>query len=171
FVFAGPPHPPTVYANGGVDVRTVVDEQVGPYYLFATASPATPEKGIVHFTFTLTDFETAELVTDAFIELIGTPPREFGSDPISFIVGVSEMNPDNYDADASLDGAGDWAFSVLIDGPLGPAETDFTLNVAEGGRDLATVLIVVLVFSVLLAALYGWTRRRQRRITDRRPRR
>lgn len=156
---------PQVMANGGVDTRTIFEERVGAYGVVATSTPGRPTEGPVHLTFSVSDAETGETVTDAAIELTVTPPAESELTEASFSVDRSEVNPDLYDVDVRLEAEGVWRLGLSIEGPRGAAEMEFPLEVRGPASKIFAILIVVLAFPALLVLLEIWRRwdRRKRK--------
>ena len=70
--------------------------------------PGGRRKGLVHFTFSVSDAESGEIVTDAALELSTTPPTESGLTEASFQISKSELNPELYDIDVRLEAEGIW---------------------------------------------------------------
>ena len=156
---------PHALANGGSDTRTIFEERVEGYGVVVTSTPGRPTEGLVHLTFSLSDASTQEVVTGATLTLSVTPPGESGLDATSFDVDRSEVNPDLYDVNVDMEAEGVWFLALSIDGPQGPAEAGFPLEVRGPASKIFAILIVVLAFPLLLALLEGWRRwdRRKKR--------
>ena len=156
---------PRALANGGADTRTIFEERLGGYGVVVTSTPGRPTEGLVHFTFSVSDAETGEIVTDAALELSTTPPTESGLTEASFQISKSELNPDLYDVDVRLEAEGIWALGLSIDGPLGLAAVEVPLEVRGPASKIFAILIVVLAFPLLLVLLEIWRRwdRRKKR--------
>ena len=156
---------PRALANGGVDTSTIFEEQVEGYQVVVTSTPGNPTEGLVHFTFSISDAATEEVITGAALALSVTPPEESGLDPNSFGINRSTVNPDLYDVNVDMDSEGVWTLALSIDGPLGTAEASFPLEVRGPASKIFAILIVVLAFPLLLAMLEIWRRwdRRKKR--------
>ena len=156
---------PQALANGGVDTSTIFEEQVEGYQVVVTSTPGNPTEGLVHFTFSISDAATEEVITGAALALSVTPPEESGLDPNSFGINRSTVNPDLYDVNVDMDSEGVWTLALSIDGPLGTAEARFALEVRGPASKIFAILIVVLAFPLLLAMLEIWRRwdRRKKR--------
>ena len=156
---------PRVLANGGVDTSTIFEEQVEGYQVVVTSTPGNPTAGLVHFTFRISDAATEEVVTGAALTLSVTPPVDSGLEANSFGINRSTVNPDLYDVNIDLEAEGVWTLALSIDGPLGPAEAGFPLEVRGPASKIFAILIVVLAFPLLLAMLEIWRRwdRRKKR--------
>ena len=150
-------------ANGGVDTSTIFEEQVEGYQVVVTSTPGNPTAGLVHFTFSISDPATQEVITGAALALSVTPPEESGLEPNSFGIERSTVNPDLYDVNVDMDAEGVWTLALSIDGPLGPAEASFPLEVRGPASKIFAILIVVLAFPILLAMLEFWRRWDRRR--------
>ena len=154
---------PQVLANGGVDTRTIFDEQVEGYQVVVTSTPGNPTEGLVHFTFRISDPNTQEAITEAALSLSVTPPEESGLEANSFGINRSTVNPDLYDVNVDMEAEGVWILALSIDGPLGTAEASFPLEVRGPASKIFAILIVVLAFPILLAMLEAWRRWDRRR--------
>ena len=154
---------PQASANGGVDTSTIFEEQVEGYQVVVTSTPGNPTAGLVHFTFSISDSATEEVITGAALALSVTPPEESGLEPNSFGIDRSTVNPDLYDVNVDMDAEGVWTLALSIDGPLGPAEASFPLEVRGPASKIFAILIVVLAFPLLLAMLEVWRRWDRRR--------
>ena len=156
---------PEASANGGVDTRTIFEEQVEGYQVIVTSTPGRPTQGVVHFTFSILDASDQSVVTDAGLRLSVTPPVESDLEAASFGVGKSEVNPDLYDVNVDMEAEGVWDLALSIEGPLGPAEASFPLEVRAPSSKIFAILIVVLAFPMLLVLLEIWRRwdRRKKR--------
>ena len=154
---------PQALANGGVDTDTIFDEQVEGYQVVVTSTPGNPTEGLVHFTFSISDASTREVITGAALALSVTPPEESGLEPNSFSIDRSTVNPDLYDVNVDMEAEGVWTLALSIDGPLGPAEASFPLEVRGPASKIFAILIVVLAFPLLLAMLEVWRRWDRRR--------
>lgn len=156
---------PEASANGGVDTRTIFEEQVEGYQVVVTSTPGRPTEGVVHFTFSISDASDQSVVTDAILRLSMTPPAESDLVEASFEVGRSEVNADLYDVNVDMEAEGVWPLLLTIDGPLGVAEADFSLEVRGPSSKIFAILIVVLAFPMLLVLLEIWRRwdRRKKR--------
>ena len=156
---------PQALANGGVDTSTIFEEQVEGYQVVVTSTPGNPTEGLVHFTFSISDAATEEVITGAALALSVTPPEESGLEPNSFGIDRSTVNPDLYDVNVDMDAEGLWILGLSIDGPLGTAEARFALEVRGPASKIFAILIVVLAFPLLLAMLEIWRRwdRRKKR--------
>ena len=159
---------PQALANGGVDTSTIFEEQVEGYQVVVTSTPGNPTEGLVHFTFSISDAATEEVITGAALALSVTPPEESGLDPNSFGINRSTVNPDLYDVNVDMDSEGVWTLALSIDGPLGTAEASFPLEVRGPASKIFAILIVVLAFPLLLAMLEIWRRWDRRRKRARR---
>ncbi len=155
-------------ANGGVDTRTIFDEQVEGYQVVVTSTPGNPTEGLVHFTFSISDPATQEVITEAALSLSVTPPEESGLEANSFGINRSTVNPDLYDVNVDMEAEGVWTLGLSIDGPLGLAEASFPLEVRGPASKIFAILIVVLAFPLLLAMLEIWRRWDRRRKRARR---
>ena len=154
---------PQALANGGVDTSTIFEEQVEGYQVVVTSTPGNPTAGLVHFTFSISDAATQEIITGAALALSVTPPEESGLEPNSFSIDRSTVNPDLYDVNVDMDAEGVWTLALSIDGPLGPAEASFPLEVRGPASKIFAILIVVLAFPILLVMLEVWRRWDRRR--------
>ncbi len=154
---------PRALANGGVDASTIFEEQVEGYQVVVTSTPGNPTAGLVHFTFSISDPATREIITGAALALSVTPPEESGLEPNSFSINRSTVNPDLYDVNVDMDAEGLWILGLSIDGPLGTAEASFPLEVRGPASKIFAILIVVLAFPLLLAMLEAWRRWDRRR--------
>ena len=156
---------PRVLANGGIDTSTIFEEQVEGYQVVVTSTPGNPTEGLVHFTFRISNAATEEVVTGAVLTLSVTPPADSGLEANSFGINRSTVNPDLYDVNVDLEAEGIWTLVLSIDGPLGPAEASFPLEVRGPASKIFAILIVVLAFPLLLAMLEIWRRwdRRKKR--------
>ena len=159
---------PRALANGGVDTSTIFEEQVEGYQVVVTSTPGNPTKGLVHFTFSISDPATQEIITGAALSLSVTPPEDSELEPNSFGIDRSTVNPDLYDVNVDMDAEGVWTLALSIDGPLGPAEASFPLEVRGPASKIFAILIVVLAFPLLLAMLEIWRRWDRRRKRARR---
>ena len=149
---------PRVLANGGVDTRTIFEEQVEGYQVVVTSTPGNPTEGLVHLTFRISDPATQEVITEAALSLSVTPPEESGLEANSFSINRSTVNPDLYDVNVDMEAEGVWTLGLSIDGPLGLAEASFPLEVRGPASKIFAILIVVLAFPILLAMLEAWRR-------------
>ena len=154
---------PEASANGGVDTSTIFEEQVEGYQVVVTSTPGNPTAGLVHFTFSISDPATQEIITGAALALSVTPPEESGLEPNSFGIDRSTVNPDLYDVNVDMDAEGVWTLALSIDGPLGTAEARFALEVRGPASKIFAILIVVLAFPILLVMLEVWRRWDRRR--------
>ena len=156
---------PQALANGGADTRTIFEGRAGGYEVVVTSTPGRPTEGLVHFTFSVSDAESGEIVRDAALELTASPPAESGLVEASFQISKSELNPELYDVDVRLDAEGVWELGLSIDGPLGSAMVEVPLEVRGPASKIFAILIVVLAFPLLLALLEIWRRwdRRKRK--------
>ncbi len=154
---------PQALANGGVDTSTIFEEQVEGYQVVVTSTPGNPTAGLVHFTFSISDAASRVVITGATLSLSVTPPEESGLEPNSFGIERSTVNPDLYDVNVDMDAEGVWTLALSIDGPLGPAEASFPLEVRGPASKIFAILIVVLAFPLLLAMLEIWRRWDRRR--------
>ena len=156
---------PQALANGGADTRTIFEGRVGGYGVVVTSTPGRPTEGLVHFTFGVSDAETGEVVRDASLELIATPPRESELAEASFPIDTSEINPDLYDVDVRLEAEGVWGLELLIEGPRGEGRVGIPIEVRGPASKIFAILIVVLAFPLLLVLLEIWRRwdRRKKR--------
>ena len=154
---------PRALANGGVDTSTIFEEQVEGYQVVVTSTPGNPTKGLVHFTFSISDPATQEIITGAALSLSVTPPEDSELEPNSFSIDRSTVNPDLYDVNVDMDAEGVWNLALLIDGPIGTAEASFPLEVRGPASKIFAILIVVLAFPILLAMLEVWRRWDRRR--------
>ena len=154
---------PQALANGGVDTRTIFDEQVEGYQVVVNSTPGNPIEGLVHFTFSISDPDTQEVITGAALSLSVTPPEESGLEANSFSIERSTVNPDLYDVNVDMEAEGVWDLVLSIDDPLGTAEARFALEVRGPASKIFAILIVVLAFPLLLAMLEIWRRWDRRR--------
>ena len=154
---------PRALANGGVDTSTIFEEQVEGYQVVVTSTPGNPTEGLVHFTFSISDPATQEVITEAALSLSVTPPEESGLEPNTFSINRSTVNPDLYDVNVDMEAEGVWIMGLSIDGPPGTAEARFTLEVRGPASKIFAILIVVLAFPILLAMLEVWRRWDRRR--------
>ena len=154
---------PQALANGGVDTSTIFEEQVEGYQVVVTSTPGNPTAGLVHFTFSISDAATREIITGAALALSVTPPEESGLEPNSFGIDRSTVNPELYDVNVDMDAEGVWTLALSIDGPIGPAEASFPLEVRGPASKIFAILIVVLAFPILLVMLEVWRRWDRRR--------
>ena len=154
---------PQVLANGGGDTSTIFEEQVEGYEVVVTSTPGNPTAGLVHFTFSISDAATQEIITGAALALSVTPPEDSELEPNSFSINRSTVNPDLYDVNVEMDAEGVWTLALSIDGPLGPAEASFPLEVRGPASKIFAILIVILAFPILLAMLEVWRRWDRRR--------
>ena len=138
---------PEALANGGVDTSTIFEEQVEGYQVVVTSTPGNPTEGLVHFTFSISDPATQEVITEAALSLSVTPPEESGLEPNSFGIDRSTVNPDLYDVNVDMDAEGVWTLALSIDGPLGTAEASFPLEVRGPASKIFAILIVSPGFS------------------------
>ena len=159
---------PQALANGGVDTSTIFEEQVEGYQVVVTSTPGNPTEGLVHFTFSISDPATKEVITGAALALSVTPPEDSELEPNSFGIDRSTVNPDLYDVNVDMEAEGVWTLALSIDGPLGPAEARFALEVRGPASKIFAILIVVLAFPLLLAMLEIWRRWDRRRKRARR---
>ena len=159
---------PQALANGGVDTSTIFEEQVEGYQVVVTSTPGNPTAGLVHFTFSISDAATREIITGAALALSVTPPEDSELEPNSFSIDRSTVNPDLYDVNVDMDAEGVWNLALLIDGPIGTAEASFPLEVRGPASKIFAILIVVLAFPLLLAMLEIWRRWDRRRKRARR---
>ncbi len=154
---------PEALANGGVDTSTIFEEQVEGYQVVVTSTPGNPTEGLVHFTFSISDPATQEVITEAALSLSVTPPEESGLEANSFGINRSTVNPDLYDVNVDMEAEGVWTLGLSIDGPLGTVEASFPLEVRGPASKIFAILIVVLAFPILLAMLEAWRRWDRRR--------
>ena len=154
---------PRALANGGVDTSTIFEEQVEGYQVVVTSTPGNPTAGLVHFTFSVSDATTLEVITGAALALSVTPPEDSELEQNSFSIDRSTVNPDLYDVNVDMDAEGVWTLALSIDGPLGPAEASFPLEIRGPASKIFAILIVVLAFPILLAMLEVWRRWDRRR--------
>ena len=159
---------PRALANGGVDTSTIFEEQVEGYQVVVTSTPGNPTEGLVHFTFSISDAATREIITGAALALSVTPPEDSELEPNSFGIDRSTVNPDLYDVNVDMEAEGLWNLRLSIDGPLGTAEARFGLEVRGPASKIFAILIVVLAFPLLLAMLEIWRRWDRRRKRARR---
>ena len=159
---------PRALANGGVDTSTIFEEQVEGYQVVVTSTPGNPTEGLVHFTFSISDAATQEIITGAALALSVTPPEDSELEPNSFGIDRSTVNPDLYDVNVDMDAEGVWTLALSIDGPIGTAEASFPLEVRGPASKIFAILIVVLAFPLLLAMLEIWRRWDRRRKRARR---
>ena len=154
---------PRALANGGVDTRTIFEEQVEGYQVVVTSTPGNPTEGLVHFTFRISDAANEEVITGAALSLSVTPPADSELEANSFGINRSTVNPDLYDVNVDLEAEGVWTLGLSIDGPLGTVEASFPLEVRGPASKIFAILIVVLAFPLLLAMLEIWRRWDRRR--------
>ena len=154
---------PQALANGGVDTSTIFEEQVEGYQVVVTSTPGNPTAGLVHFTFSISDSATEEVITGAALALSVTPPEDSELEPNSFSIDRSTVNPELYDVNVDMDAEGVWTLALSIDGPIGPAEASFPLEVRGPASKIFAILIVILAFPILLAMLEVWRRWDRRR--------
>ena len=138
---------------------------MGGYGVVVTSTPGRPTEGLVHLTFSVSDAETEEIITDARLELTATPPAESELAEASFPIDKSDVNPDLYDVDVRLEAEGVWELGLFIDGSLGAEQVEIPLEVRGPASKIFAILIVVLAFPLLLALLEIWRRwdRRKKR--------
>ena len=89
--------------------------------------------------------------------------RDSELEPNSFSIDRSTVNPELYDVNVDMDAEGVWTLALSIDGPLGPAEASFPLEVRGPASKIFAILIVVLAFPILLVMLEVWRRWDRRR--------
>ena len=154
---------PQALANGGGDTSTIFEEQVEGYQVVVTSTPGNPTAGLVHFTFSISDAATREIITGAALALSVTPPEDSELEPNSFSIDRSTVNPNLYDVNVDMDAEGVWNLALSIDGPLGLAEASFPLEIRGPASKIFAILIVVLAFPILLAMLEVWRRWDRRR--------
>ena len=117
---------PQALANGGGDTSTIFEEQVEGYEVVVTSTPGNPTAGLVHFTFSISDAATQEIITGAALALSVTPPEDSELEPNSFGIDRSTVNPDLYDVNVDMDAEGVWILALSIDGPLGRRRGQFS---------------------------------------------
>ena len=148
-------------ANGAVRL-VVIDEVAGPYLLRVGVLPGDPSVGPLHVSILILDAESEEAVGDAVVGVsltgAGTPG---GTEAVN-----SPQSPQLYEGNLSLDSLGDWAVTLEIDSPRGPASHSFNIQAREeGGFNLmfaiAGVAAVLVVFSLLGSQL-----QRRRRLSQ-----
>ena len=151
------PAPKPVSANGHLTER-VEEFRAGPYAVRMLIVPAVLQRGIVHFSVSLADAETGSPATGAAVTFAAKGPEgvpRLGPLPAA---GAPE-DPQVYGVDLDLDRRGIWIINVEIDGPLGQADLDRTLEVsASRGRTWAWVLFGPVV--ILLFGAWAWRRSR-----------
>lgn len=155
--WASLPAPKPVLANGHATER-VEEFLTGPYAVRMLIVPAVLQLGISHFSVSLTDAETGDPVTGAAVTFAARGPE--GVPRLGPVAAAgTQADPLVYGADLDLDRRGIWIVTVDIDGPLGQADLDRTLEVsASRGRTWAWVLFGPVV--ILLFGAWAWRRSR-----------
>lgn len=150
----------TASANGSVRL-VVIDEVAGPYQLRVGILPADPILGPLHVSILILDEKDKSPVEDATVSVSAAGPGTPGqAEAVN-----SPQEPQLYEGNLWLDALGDWAVTLEIDGPKGPATHTFNVRArSESGFNL--MFVIAAVAAVLVVASLFWSQwQRRRRIT------
>ena len=145
-------------ANGSVRL-VVIDEVAGPYMLRVGILPGDPILGPLHVSIRVLDAGDQSPVEDAAVRLsatgAGTPGQ---AEAVN-----SPQDPQLYEGNLWLDALGDWAVTLEIDSPAGPAAHTFNVRARrESGFNLMFVIAAVAAALVVGSLVYSqWQRRRR----------
>ena len=144
-------------ANGSVKL-VVIDEVAGPYLLRVGVLPGDPTIGPLHVSVLIQDASGDAAVDDATVRVsISGPGAPGGTEAVN-----SPQSPQLYEGNLTLDSLGDWAVTLDIDGPRGPATHTFNVRARDvGGFNLMYVIVAVAV--VLVVGSLAWSQLQRRR--------
>ena len=147
----------TASANGSVRL-VVIDEVAGPYQLRVGILPADPILGPLHLSILILEAQDQSPVEDAAVSIsasgAGTPGE---AEAVN-----SPQEPQLYEGNLWLDALGDWAVTLDIDSPAGPATHTFNVRARnEGGFNL--MFVIAAAAAVLVVGSLVWSQLQRRR--------
>lgn len=146
-----PPH--TSHTHAATHIR--LDNAVaGGYLVRAVTSPGTdrPEDLLVEVR--LLDPATRKTVTDATVRIEASQAESGAMAESAALQGAASI-PRDYGARLELPSTGVWHIIITIDGPAGPAETGFDLQVS-GGSGIGGQISAYLPFAGLFLLVAGY---------------
>ncbi len=161
--FLGVPHDLERASANGATRQVVKSALAGPYELQVGLLPGSPKVGNLHLSIQVKDAGTGATITDAAVRLTASGPE--GAVNVGPTQAVNTpQSPQYYDADIPLDTEGQWVLTLEVDGALGQASLDLTLDVQRGGG-FNLIFLFAGALAVLTLAFWTWrrTRPRQRR--------
>jgi hypothetical protein len=142
---------PSVRANGG-ELR-VADHPAGPYVVTVFTSPSPVRAGAVDVSVLVMDAPGSAIIDDAQVTVIAEPighAAPGGSYPATRDQADIKLY---YAAKFNLPAAGQWRFTVDVQGPRGGGTTAFEVAVGEASVISAPLLIALLL---LVPLGIGW---------------
>ncbi|GEM_PF-2919518 len=122
----------------------------GPYFLWLMVNPAQPMVGTAQMTVGVCDAQTRAPVPDVRVQLTPTNPAGVRGAPIMAMV---HARPEEYGAsDIKIKDAGQWHYTVSVDGPRGPGTLEAEMFVsADRDYDQGSSVVFFLVVGTLAA--------------------
>ncbi len=146
---------PAAQAHGGV--TDFVRETAGPYEVAFGTSPRTPSPGSpMHVSLRVIEAGSGLAVPGASVTMSGRVLGDGGAALESF-EGVDadlyEEDPVFWDIDLAVERAGDWVFTVEVEGGPGEGAADFSVRVRDSSPVPGILTIVGLVAFLTVVAL------------------
>jgi len=121
--------PASALANGGT--VQLANQAAGPYSVTVFTSPNPTPVGIVDVSVMLQRAGSQDLVEDAHVTVGAEPLDNAGHADTFLATHTNATNKLYYAANVNLTAEGQWRLTVHIDGPLGSANTTFTVRASR----------------------------------------
>ncbi len=123
--------PEGVHTHGAVRRIQLDHAPAGSYLVRVVTSPGPGRAENLSIEVRVLDGATRKAVTDAAVLVQAVQPETGAAIQESALQGAASI-PRDYGTVLELPAAGQWHVAVLIDGPAGPAETAFDIQVTSG---------------------------------------
>ena len=151
---------PSAWANGG-QLR-VSDQPAGPYVVTVWTSPSPVRAGLVDVSVLVQD-QARQPVNDAQVTVIAEPISHGGSGGSYPATRDQAHIKLYYAAKFNLPAAGQWRFTVDVQGSRGGGTMAFALE-AGGARVISTPLLIALLFLVPLGIAWRLAQAQRQRL-------
>ena len=159
-----------VYAHGG-GFQLSKRASAGPYNLTIGTIPDPPTVGEAILIIEVTDPDTNERVVGLNVTIVPSGPEGLEREPDTLYGLVDSYDPTLYETRAELPSPGPWTFDVIVEGPTGGGEAQFSYDVKRvnpigGIITLVTLIAFLTVIGLSMRAFLkerGKGRRAERR--------
>ncbi len=119
--------PSRTWANGGTPRFTAVEAE--PYLIPAWSQPDPPQVGRLHVSVAVMTPSTREAILDAEVQLVAELAGQRKQSIVVQATHEAGANALLYHGNFELPQAGPWQITVLVEGPAGPRQRTFSLQV------------------------------------------
>ncbi len=157
---------PQAHANGAhVGSLKVFSGPVGPYEATVQTVPVV---GDMHLSIYLVQASSGSLAVDATVQVSGRGPRGESGLVSQTSAAATVVQPNLYGVVLAIEDAGEWVFTLEVDGLLGKATVDFPVDVQPPAGINGAVIGALVVLAGLVAWLaFARGRGRRRRAKSR----